>query len=314
MTTTSVRSGKAGARGPSRKRGGASQFGAAVAGAGRPTPILMYHSVRRVHPGGDPNGICVTPERFEEQMRALRRMGHRGVSVGELMASTPGERRRRGLVGVTFDDGYEDFLSEAVPILEARGFGATVFALAGMLGGENLWDTRLGAGDRYGRGAEPLRLPLMDAQALLECEARGMEVASHGLFHRRLPELSDEGLFDEVARSRRVLGRVLGREVEGFCYPYGAVDGRVARVVREAGYRYAVSHKLCPEGNAVDLARLYVGEGDWSVKLGAKLALARRPGALRLLRTISGLARSRPRARDPSAGRGSHQGRKGVVA
>ena len=44
-------------------------------------------------------------------------------------AMTTGDTKR--LVGLTFDDGYEDFLSTALPILEAVGFSATVFVVAG---------------------------------------------------------------------------------------------------------------------------------------------------------------------------------------
>ena len=42
----------------------------------------------------------------------------------------------RGLVGLTFDDGHEDFLS-CPSTLETLGFSATLFVVAGMLGEEN---------------------------------------------------------------------------------------------------------------------------------------------------------------------------------
>lgn len=46
----------------------------------------------------------------------------------------------RGLVGLTFDDGYTDFVDTALPLLRAHGCGATLFVLPGRLGGENAWD------------------------------------------------------------------------------------------------------------------------------------------------------------------------------
>ena len=71
-------------------------------------------------------------------MLYLKRHDLRGVSMRELyLALNAGEAS--GLVGVTFDDGYEDFLDAAVPTLEKLGFSATVFVVAGMLGSENTW-------------------------------------------------------------------------------------------------------------------------------------------------------------------------------
>src|SRR3712207_3456782 len=97
----------------------------------------MYHSVSRIT--DDPNLICTSPERFHTQMLQLKRHNLRGVAVRELRrAARAGSAKR--LVGLTFDDGYEDFLYCAVPILERFGFSATVFVVGGMLGQENDWE------------------------------------------------------------------------------------------------------------------------------------------------------------------------------
>jgi peptidoglycan/xylan/chitin deacetylase (PgdA/CDA1 family) len=83
--------------------------------------VLMYHSVA---PCAEyPYQVTVSPGRFEQQMRWLGRRGLRGVSISELLAA----RRRycdEGLVGLTFDDGYADFLRYALPVLHRYGFGA----------------------------------------------------------------------------------------------------------------------------------------------------------------------------------------------
>ena len=48
--------------------------------------------------------------------------------------------RQRGLVGITFDDGYVNVLEAALPELKRRGFTASVFIISGRLGGTNDWD------------------------------------------------------------------------------------------------------------------------------------------------------------------------------
>src|SRR5690242_1917088 len=99
--------------------------------------ILMYHSITPYQE--DPYLVTVSPERFARQMQWLRNRGLRGVCIRDLLRGRS-DGNGRGLVGLTFDDGYADFLAYAVPVLQAYGFTATVFLIAGLLGGDNAWD------------------------------------------------------------------------------------------------------------------------------------------------------------------------------
>ncbi|MDN5917676.1 MAG: polysaccharide deacetylase family protein, partial [Pseudonocardia sp.] len=161
--------------------------------------VLMYHSVGEIV--DDPHRLTVTPDRLGAQLAALRAQGLRGLSVRDLRAAGG-----RG-VGLTFDDGYADFLHAAVPVLREHGCTATVFALPGRLGGDNGWD------------AEGERKRLMTADELRAAADAGMEVASHGLRHVRLTELTREALAEEVGGSRRALEAIVDGPVEGFAYP-----------------------------------------------------------------------------------------------
>jgi peptidoglycan/xylan/chitin deacetylase (PgdA/CDA1 family) len=213
----------------------------------------MYHSVGEID--DDPPLLTVTPERLDAQLAALRVQGLTGMSMRDLHAAGG-----RG-VGLTFDDGYADFLSAAVPVLRARGATATVFCLAGRLGGHNDWD-------HDGR-----RKRLMTADELRAAEAEGMEVASHGMRHRRLTELDDAELATETTASRTVLADVLGHEVTGFAYPYGLLDSRVAAAVARAGYRYGCAVTLAGTGVSPGphaIPRSYVGQRDTGPRLFAK--------------------------------------------
>lgn len=226
---------------------------------GTPT-ILMYHAIARVPE--DPNRICVSPERFEAQMGYLKRRGLRGVSVRELLEAG-GTRRARGLVGLTFDDGYENFLQDALPVLERFGFSATVFMVAGMLGGENRWEFRF--------DPRP-RMQLLTVEGVREVAARGMEVGSHSMTHPKLNHLESEALEDEVGGSRQVLSEILGEGVDGFSYPYGFIDGASVRAVRRANYAYACAVVVRVEQSGYDLPRITVAE-DRLPKFAAKLEI-----------------------------------------
>jgi peptidoglycan/xylan/chitin deacetylase (PgdA/CDA1 family) len=192
------------------------------AGRFRWPPILTYHAIAKVV--DDPYDVCVSPEQFEAQMLYLKRHSLRGVSMRELLCAIRAGNTR-GLVGLTFDDGYENLLQTALPVLESFGFSCTSFVLAGMLGEQNSWDAEL-------------RMELLGPDGIREVSERGMEVGSHGLNHLELASLDSEHLKQEVSGSRQILSEVLGKEVEGFCYPYGIHDGRVAQAVQRAGYAY----------------------------------------------------------------------------
>src|SRR5215472_15341943 len=112
--------------------------------------ILMYHRVAEVAE----NPLCVTPRRFAEQMTWLKRHGLRGVGVGTLVDAMRAGRQR-GLVGITFDDGYVSVLEAAVPELARHGFGATAYIISGRLGGTNEWDEGPSWPLRASRSAHP---------------------------------------------------------------------------------------------------------------------------------------------------------------
>ena len=104
---------------------------------GEPPWVAMYHSVGDC--SDDPYRVTVSPERLGLQLDWLRRRGLRGVCVRDLLAARA-RGEGRDLVGLTFDDGYADFVEAALPLLRHHGFGATLFVLSGRLDGDNAWD------------------------------------------------------------------------------------------------------------------------------------------------------------------------------
>jgi peptidoglycan/xylan/chitin deacetylase (PgdA/CDA1 family) len=220
--------------------------------------VLMYHAVSDV--ADDPYHLVVSPERFDRQLATLRRLGLRGVGVGELMAALAAGRAR-GLVGLTFDDGYANLLDHAVPALRRYGFGGTVFVVTGRLGGSNDWDT----GPVW---------PLLDAAGVRLLADCGIEVGSHGVNHVPLAALARDRLRAEVLSSRDRLADLLGAPPQGFAYPYGSVDTAAREAVRAAGYRYACA--VAVPRTAVSpwtMPRSYAGARDGAARLTAKWAL-----------------------------------------
>ena len=209
--------------------------------------ILMYHSI--TPDDDDPFDITVRPARFEKQLRWLRRTGRTGTSVGRLLAAQQkGDARR--LVGLSFDDGYADFIEYALPVLQRYGFTATMFVPADQLGKANDWDP------------EGPRKRVMSQAQLRQIADAGIEIGSHGFQHRSLPSTSDVELADEVETSRARLQDITGQDITGFCYPYGHLDARAVSSVRDAGYAYGCSVWPTEFAGQYALAREYMRESD----------------------------------------------------
>ncbi|MFG2632977.1 polysaccharide deacetylase family protein [Streptomyces sp. NPDC048362] len=232
----------------------------AATGLGPVPWIAMYHSVG--DRSDDPYRITVTPERLDRQLRWLLRRGLRGVSVAELLAARA-RGAGRDLVGLTFDDGYADFLDGALPVLARHGCTATLFVLPGRLGGDNAWDP-LGP-----------RRPLLTAEGIRRAADAGVEIGSHGLTHVDLTRADDTALGAETAGSRALLEKVTGAPVTGFCYPYGRVDRRAVEAVRAAGYGYGCAIDPGELSGPHALPRVHVGQDDTAVRLFLKYRLHR---------------------------------------
>jgi peptidoglycan/xylan/chitin deacetylase (PgdA/CDA1 family) len=194
-------------------------------------------------------------------MAHLEQRKLRGVAMRELRRSM-GMGNEKDLVGLTFDDGYKDFLYTAVPILEKFGFTATVAVVVDMLGKENDW--------QHMYVPRP-RIKLLELEEIHEVAKRGMEVGSHSMTHTNLLGVEPVLLSQEVDGSRRMLSELLGEEVEGFYYPYGALEDATARAARRAGYAYACGWKTHVEHNFYDLPRIPVSRREWPLRFAAKL-------------------------------------------
>ncbi|MFE2284423.1 polysaccharide deacetylase family protein [Streptomyces sp. NPDC059443] len=222
--------------------------------------VLMYHSVAEfTDPAEDPYGITVTPHALEAQLLWLRSRGLRGVSVGELLRARAAGRGA-GLVGLTFDDGYTDFLTRALPLLRRYDCTATLFVLPGRLGVDNVWDP-LGP-----------RKSLLTAEGIREVAAAGQEIGSHGLLHQDLTAAPDDVLQQELRGSRELIRELTGTLPAGFCYPYGHLDARVVNATRDAGYAYACAISPGRLAGPHAMPRTHISQADGGPRLLVKRA------------------------------------------
>lgn len=240
----------------------------------RRLPILMLHHVEptpleppAVHPGS-----YLTPERLGRLLDLVDRRGRATLTLAEAVErAREGRSLGRRLV-LTFDDGCRCFAEHALPMLRARGHTATLYAVAGELGGINRWD--LGSGTKEGGDPPERREEMLDIAGLERVAEAGIEVGCHGWSHARLNQCGTSELLRETAGARRALENALGRPVTTFCYPYGHSGPRVREAVRAAGFRAAVGiedHPGTRAGDPYGLPRTAVGPSDSSFELQLKI-------------------------------------------
>jgi peptidoglycan/xylan/chitin deacetylase (PgdA/CDA1 family) len=205
-------------------------------------PILTYH---RLLPGSpdkaaDPKRISVSQTQFRSHIAWLARFGYQSVSIPEYVRSLRAGRALSGrCVGITFDDGYEEVLTLALPVLKEFGFTATVFAVPGQLGGVNAWDdgqARLLTADQY--------------RDLLKA---GISIGAHTSSHVHLPQVDETTAKREIGDSKKKLEDALRIPITTFAYPYGETTPQVGTWVKEAGFEGAFATDRAPQNHQADL-------------------------------------------------------------
>ncbi len=196
-----------------------------------PIPILVYHQIAAAPPKGTPfRSLSVAAKDFDRQMRFLRLLGYQGLSMTALMPYLHGERTGK-VVGITFDDGYVNNLTEALPILQKYGFSSTCYVVSQLLGKSNVWDRDVGIPASS----------LMDADQLRQWVAGGQEVGAHTRNHVHLTQLDRAQSRQELALCKSELEACIGAPVEHFCYPYGEYTNDHVAMALEAGYSTATT-------------------------------------------------------------------------
>lgn len=191
--------------------------------------VLTYHAIE---PG--PGSLFLEPALFERHLDTIVESGVAVVTVSELAAALREGRLPEHAVAITFDDGFASVAHTAAPLVVERGLTATVFCVAGRLGGANDWPSQ--------PPAIP-HAPLATAAELRHLAATGIEIGAHGLTHCPLTG-SESELRREIVDARAELEDAIGVPVGSFAYPYGIANSALARRLVSETYRAACTTVL----------------------------------------------------------------------
>jgi len=187
--------------------------------------VLTYHRVNDRHPH---DRLTVHPDTFAAQMEVLAVSDRPVVS---LLQTLPALRRTAPLppraVALTFDDGYADNLTHALPTLARFGFPATFFVVTGLMGTKDTLDRYRGCCGADG---------MLDWDQVRALRNHGHAIGGHGRTHRELAALPAEEAEAEADGCARDIEAATGERPGLFCYPRGSENALVRGIVGQAGF------------------------------------------------------------------------------
>ncbi|HEV3096818.1 MAG TPA: polysaccharide deacetylase family protein [Candidatus Dormibacteraeota bacterium] len=208
-------------------------------------PILYYHYIRINPNPRDRVGfsLSTTPAMFRMQMQYLADHGFHVISLHQAVVAI---KNHSGLpsrpVVLTFDDGYADFYTTAIPVLQSHGFTATSFVISGRMG----W-----------RG-------FMTPSQVVAADGMGFTIGAHTVDHVALAAQPPARATWEMKQSKLMLEDLLGHPVLDFAYPYGSFNGYDMAQARSLGFETAastMSGSMHSAGQLFELSRLRIGGG-----------------------------------------------------
>jgi peptidoglycan/xylan/chitin deacetylase (PgdA/CDA1 family) len=194
-------------------------------------PILMYHQV-----SDDPHPnflkFTVTKKSFESQMKTLKLLGYNAINFSRLVSYKEGRDNLPGRpVIITFDDGFQEAVDNAVPILNSCGFTAVFYITTDYMGKKSSWMIP----------ETSTEFQVIDWSTVVQLDSCGYEIGAHSMTHPRLDNISKENCYRELRGSREAIEEVLGHEVRHMAYPHGSFNDDVLKLTRETGYETSCS-------------------------------------------------------------------------
>lgn len=186
-------------------------------------PILLYHAVGEPVEIEWPPGLILPASLFEEHLQYLTQEGYQIVTVAELAERFKFGYSVEKFVAMSFDDGYKNNHSDALPLLKKYNAKASFYIV----------DRDIG------------KTIYMNQSQLLDLLASDMEIGSHTINHAPLALIDPKYLPWEIGSAKKFLEKKLnGYILQGKAYPNGGYNKNVINAMQEYGFVYGLTGKV----------------------------------------------------------------------
>lgn len=194
--------------------------------------ILNYHSI------SDSEDIySVSKEDLDKQLEYFNKK-YQLISLEKLVEILEKGVSKINYGLVTFDDGYQDNLLNALPVLEKYQIPATFFISAGLVG-ESFYGKQLLTWDEIKR---------LNETGLIT-------IGSHGMAHENYVKLTTEQAMSNLKLSKKIIEDKLSKEIFAFAFPYAKFNGNLSEINQNT-YRLIFSQNGCLFSNDYSLINL----------------------------------------------------------
>ena len=212
--------------------------------------VLTYHSVQPHQ-----------KNRFRDQMEMLIREGT--PVFPDIEGPLP---ENAHYIAVTFDDGYLNFIQNALPILQEWKIPAILFIPVGYLGKLPGWITHHDHPNYHEK--------LMSADQLKGLLKNQFKIGSHCISHPRLTTLDPKQVKRELFESKSILETLLGKEVTTLSFPYNDFNKDIVQLAKQAGYFRVFANVPAYPTSKIDKflhGRIEVSLDDWYIEYWLKV-------------------------------------------
>lgn len=180
-------------------------------------PVLAYHMI-----ADDDDTYSVSAVEFEKQMQYLKENGYTAISLLEFAKAKKGKfTLPEKPIIITFDDGYANNYTTAMPIMEKYGMKGTMFMVANDIGKEDYFTV----------------------EQMKDWQAHHMEIGSHTANHVPLATLTSQQKKEEIVASKLLLEWKGLNTVFFMAYPFGSFDAESEQLLKENEYLGALTGK-----------------------------------------------------------------------
>lgn len=165
-------------------------------------------------------------------------------------------------VVITFDDCSRELLNFAIPELIKRDMKAVFYIPTGYINSFNEWDVKEGKD----------QVDFFNEEEIIEISKHSnFEIGSHSVSHRKLTQLNDKEILQELIHSKNEIERIIKKDVISFAHPFGEIPLGNKKLLEKAGYLFACGIYVKRQNNFA-LRRFIFHNGDNVVSLGRKLS------------------------------------------
>lgn len=167
---------------------------------------------------------------------------------------------------ITFDDGYTDILSYAIPDLKRNGIPCVIFIPTNFIG-------------KYPTYVKEEKYRI-DCKILSESQIKEIVkdelvvIGSHGISHTAFSYINDADVLFELQESKKTLESIIGKDVKYFSFPHGKYNKKHLQIAREVGYAkvFTITPKLAVDyNNQFCIGRINIETSDWPIEVKLKI-------------------------------------------